>query len=215
MKKRRRKKRIKPEPGTWVNDEIKGMPKLHPPDDVPKSRITASQLREYIEYEGLGFCIYQYIPAERILNKRLAILWRKARIALAKIVDYLEENQRRGWNMAHIQLTKQELEEYVGAEILKIVGPEQQKELLVAAIKEVATSYSTKHAVEDVVKAAMVKASKILIEDPHIQNQIIDAVRKQISELKFMTSWKWRIFLPVTEREYDEKEKKVTSVSLG
>lgn len=95
MKKRRRKrKRLSPEPGTWVQDEMHGMPKLHPPDDIPEGRITASQIQEYVSYEGLGFCLWEYIPSERILDKNLARLWRNGRKALAEIVDYLENQKR-------------------------------------------------------------------------------------------------------------------------
>ena len=93
MKKRRRKKRLQPEPGAWVKDEILGMPKLNPPDKITTSRITTSQIREHVEYEGLGFCIWEYIPSERISDKKLRLLWQQARNAMLKIVNHLEKEE--------------------------------------------------------------------------------------------------------------------------
>ena len=94
MPKRRRKKRLQPEPGAWVNDEMHGMPKLKTPNKIPAFIvITTAQVREHIEYEGLGCCIWEYIPSERISDKRLRLLWSNARNAMLKIVNHLEKQE--------------------------------------------------------------------------------------------------------------------------
>ena len=79
-----------PEPGGWVIDEIKGMPKMQPPEPLPSGPISVRQLKEQISYEGLGFCLHSYIPEDRIGDISLRKLWHEARLALQKIVDFLE-----------------------------------------------------------------------------------------------------------------------------
>jgi hypothetical protein len=44
----------------------------------------------YISYEGLGFCVYEYIPPEMLADPKLRKLWTTARDALCEIVRYLE-----------------------------------------------------------------------------------------------------------------------------
>jgi hypothetical protein len=79
-----------PEPGEWIFDIQKGMPKIMPPDPLPEGRIETEGIRDHIMYDGLGFCIYSWIPANRIKDKKLARLWMKARAEMQKIVEYLE-----------------------------------------------------------------------------------------------------------------------------
>lgn len=81
-----------PEPGARVAEPYTGMPRLSPPDPLPRDRkLSAIRLRDdYVAYEGLGFCIYSYIPSERIADPKLAALWRKARESLQAVVEYLE-----------------------------------------------------------------------------------------------------------------------------
>ena len=79
-----------PEPGGWILDTSKGMPKIMPPDSLPKGKIETGDIQEHVAYEGLGFCIYSFIPVDRIKDKKLAQLWKKARVEMQKIVEYLE-----------------------------------------------------------------------------------------------------------------------------
>ncbi len=78
-----------PEPGTWVLDRTKGMPEIVPPGPLPRGPISASAVKDHVCYEGLGYCIYGYIPAERISNPKLRKLWQVARAAMQKVAEYL------------------------------------------------------------------------------------------------------------------------------
>jgi hypothetical protein len=80
-----------PEPGAWVVDQMKGMPTVHPPDPLPKGPVSAEVVKEHVSYEGLGFTLYSYIPAKRISDPKLQALWREARAAMQKVVEYLED----------------------------------------------------------------------------------------------------------------------------
>lgn len=80
-----------PEPGGWVLDKTKGMPDILSPDPLPSGPISASDVKDHVSYEGLGYCIYGYIPAKRISDKQLRKLWEKARVAMREVVDYLDD----------------------------------------------------------------------------------------------------------------------------
>lgn len=69
-----------------------GMPLLVAPGELPReSQLTLQEIRdEYVSYEGLGFCIFHYIPSKRIADPKLRDLWRKAKAALRDVVDCLE-----------------------------------------------------------------------------------------------------------------------------
>lgn len=83
---------LAPEPGAWVIDDIKNMPKLQPPGDLPDGLIETRELRDQIvAYEGLGFSIYDYVPPRKIEDPKLRALWRKARRAMQDIVEHMEE----------------------------------------------------------------------------------------------------------------------------
>lgn len=79
-----------PEPGGWILDIPKGMPKIALPEPLPKGKIETADIQERVKYDGLGFCIYYFIPTDRIKNKKLAQLWKRARAEMQKIVEYLE-----------------------------------------------------------------------------------------------------------------------------
>lgn len=81
-----------PEPGTWVLDKMKGMPDTNPPDELPSGPIDVEIVREIVAYEGLGFTIYSFIPAERISDPQLRKLWHEARAAMQKVIEHLETN---------------------------------------------------------------------------------------------------------------------------
>jgi len=82
-----------PEPGTWALDKMKGMPDIEPPDPLPHGPIDAGTVKLIVTYEGLGSTLYSCIPAERISDSHLRKLWRKARLAVQEIVEYLETVQ--------------------------------------------------------------------------------------------------------------------------
>lgn len=78
------------EPGGWINDPTKGMPKIEDPGPLP-DRLTAEEVQDQIAYHGIGYCIWDYIPAARIRDAKLQTLWREARRVLVNIVEYLED----------------------------------------------------------------------------------------------------------------------------
>ena len=79
-----------PEPGGWVLDTYKGLLLINPPAELPRGQLSNEQVYEQMSYEGLGFCIYHLIPANRIKDRKLKKLWADARTALGKIKDYLD-----------------------------------------------------------------------------------------------------------------------------
>lgn len=80
-----------PEPGGWLLDLPQGS-KVEQPEPLPRGRkLTCSEVRDYVAYEGLGFSIYTLIPFDMIKDKRLAQHWKKARAEMQKIVEYLEK----------------------------------------------------------------------------------------------------------------------------
>ena len=97
-KKRRRKNAfvkprhpLSPEPGAWVLQDYAGMPTLDPPAELSEDEVAVREIKDFIEYEGLGFCIYCLIPSERVADNSLRVLWKHAREAMQNIVEYLEE----------------------------------------------------------------------------------------------------------------------------
>lgn len=68
------------------------MPKLQQPEPLPRDGKLSSQAvrDEYIAYEGLGYCVFEYIPAERLADPELQGLWKVAQEAMRDIVGYLE-----------------------------------------------------------------------------------------------------------------------------
>ena len=95
-----------PEPGAAVCDTYHGLPQMEPPGPLPKDGLLTSRaLRdEYVAYEGLGFCVYHYIPAERIFASGLRQKWARARAAMQAIVEYLDATKEE-------QLMQDKLEE--------------------------------------------------------------------------------------------------------
>lgn len=92
MPKQLSKKRLTyPEPGRWVLDTAHGMPEIVPPGPLPSRKLSKQELQEYVSYEGLGFCIFEFIPTKSVADAHLAKLWRKARAAMADIIDCLGE----------------------------------------------------------------------------------------------------------------------------
>ena len=74
--------------GSWVRDIPKGMAQPIVPDELPKNtKLTKRQLQDLISYEGLGFCIHEFVPSALIGDKRVATAWEKARKAMISVVD--------------------------------------------------------------------------------------------------------------------------------
>jgi len=83
-----------PEPGEWVLEARRGLPVLDLPEPLPRGELldTDAIRSEYVAYEGLGYCIYSYIPAERIRDYGLQQKWIRARAAMQEVVEYLNVN---------------------------------------------------------------------------------------------------------------------------
>lgn len=80
-----------PEPGTWVWSLPRGMPPIKPPEELPDGLLSAGQVKAQVSYEGLGFCVYSFIRADRIADEKLRELWVKTRAAMGEIVEYLDQ----------------------------------------------------------------------------------------------------------------------------
>jgi len=80
-----------PEPGTWIWDRPKGLPPVCPPSDLPQGPLSAGVVKARVSYEGLGFCIYSFIKADRIADLYLRELWGKVRATMQEIVSYLDQ----------------------------------------------------------------------------------------------------------------------------
>ena len=78
-----------PEPGAWVVNEQRGMPKIQSPEPYEDGPITTATIKEQVLYEGLGYCIYSWIPADRIKDKKLAKMFADAREKMQAIHKYL------------------------------------------------------------------------------------------------------------------------------
>jgi hypothetical protein len=79
------------EPGGWVNDPTKGMPKIDDPGPLPSGKLSVEEVQDQIAYHGMGYCLWDYIPAERIADAKLRAFWRAGRKAMLNIVEYLDE----------------------------------------------------------------------------------------------------------------------------
>jgi len=78
-----------PEPGTWVLDKTKGMPDICPPENLPPGMLDLETIKDSVMYEGLGYCIFEYIPSERIQDRVLKKRWIEAREAMSKVWEYI------------------------------------------------------------------------------------------------------------------------------
>jgi hypothetical protein len=78
------------EPGGWVGDPTKGMPKIDHPGPLPEGTLSVEEVQDQIAYHGLGYCLWDYIPVARIRDAKLQTLWRGARRTMLNIVEHLE-----------------------------------------------------------------------------------------------------------------------------
>ena len=81
--------------GAWINDPPKGMPKLEEPEELPDKpkTLNISHLSEIVAYEGLPYCVFEYIPADRIKDKKLAGMWKEAQELLSEIAGYVADKE--------------------------------------------------------------------------------------------------------------------------
>lgn len=75
--------------GTWVYDIEKGMPKICRPEPLPKGLISIDTIKEQFEYYGFSDCIWYFIPAKRIKDKKLQKLWIEARNTMKKVHEHV------------------------------------------------------------------------------------------------------------------------------
>jgi len=87
IKKKKRPKNI--HQGDWVYDMPKGMTKPDMPKPLPNKKLSIKDLKEYVAYEGIGYCISEYIPPTKIEDVELRKLWNSAKRDINKIVEYL------------------------------------------------------------------------------------------------------------------------------
>lgn len=81
--------------GAWIHNTPKDMPRIEIPDDLPRNKkLSNTEISHYICYEGLGFCIFSYIPVKKIEDPRLKDLWVRARDAMQKVLEYLHEGEK-------------------------------------------------------------------------------------------------------------------------
>jgi hypothetical protein len=71
-------------------DTYKGLPEIDPPGELPAGKMTVPAVYDHVSREGLGFCIYHLIPANKIKDAKLRKLWTDARAALGRIKEYLD-----------------------------------------------------------------------------------------------------------------------------
>ncbi len=81
--------------GLWVFDLEKGMPNIHLPEDLPKGPINNQQVYEHCTYNGIGECVYEYIPSRKIADPKLKKLWKKAHDAMHEAWRYLIDDERK------------------------------------------------------------------------------------------------------------------------
>ena len=73
---------------TW--ERPKGMPEPFEPEPIPRDRqLSKEEVCRYVEFEGLGFCIYTLVPASKIEDEKLRSLWMLARKSMQEIIGYL------------------------------------------------------------------------------------------------------------------------------
>ncbi len=80
----KKRRSLYPEPGTWADEDTT------PPDCLSAGKLATDVIRDRVGYDGLGFCIFVLISADKIRDKRLAKRWKEARTAMLRVVECLE-----------------------------------------------------------------------------------------------------------------------------
>lgn len=80
--------------GAWINSRPPDLPKVTIPPELPRgTKLTVGQVSHYISYEGLGYCIFAYISPNKILDEKLADMWKKTKEQMIEIVHYVAEHE--------------------------------------------------------------------------------------------------------------------------
>ncbi len=75
--------------GKWVYDMPSGM-KVERPEPLEHGhKITNEEMLDYVEYNGLGFCIMDYIMIDRMEDEELKKLWTDAEKSLNNVMTFL------------------------------------------------------------------------------------------------------------------------------
>lgn len=82
-----------PEPGSRVIEHMKGMPEVEL-GAIVTNVLPTEEVSQQVSIEGLGYCIYTLIPANKIEDPTLRSLWKIARKAMQDIVVWLDANGR-------------------------------------------------------------------------------------------------------------------------
>jgi hypothetical protein len=86
-----------PVPGLWVFHLEKGMPPIHAPCDPPAGPLTNQDVYDKCLFDGLGDCVYDYIPPSKIADPKLRKLWKKAHDSMSEAWRYLTDgNEQTG-----------------------------------------------------------------------------------------------------------------------
>jgi hypothetical protein len=78
-----------PTPGLWVFDRPQDMPKVQAPGQLPDGLMTNQEIHEYVTYNGLGDCIFEYIIPAKIADPKLRKKWEKAKKYIEEAWGYL------------------------------------------------------------------------------------------------------------------------------
>ncbi len=81
-----------PVPGLWVFDKHRDMPAIHAPDDLPSGPLSNQVVYDQCVYNGIGDCMFEYLPSRRIADPKLRKLWKKAHDAMSEAWRYLVDD---------------------------------------------------------------------------------------------------------------------------
>jgi len=79
--------------GMWVYDRTEGMKPVRVPPDLPKGPLTNQQIYDAICYDGLGDCLWYYVDANQIQDKKLKEKWKLTRKLMKEIWHYLVKDR--------------------------------------------------------------------------------------------------------------------------
>jgi hypothetical protein len=80
-----------PSLGLWVFHRDKGMPPINVPDELPKGKLDNQAVYDQCVFNGLGYCVGEYIPHKRIADPNLRKAWKKANDAISEVWRYLTD----------------------------------------------------------------------------------------------------------------------------
>ena len=81
--------------GAWINDPPKDMPQVTEPEPLSElpAKLDIPDISHLIAYEGLGFCVIDYISPDKIADPELAAMWADAKNRLTEIIDYVARGE--------------------------------------------------------------------------------------------------------------------------